>query len=71
MEMVAHQAVRIQLKRLALSQVEQGIEKCLVISLAEEYLLAVVATVHHVVHEAGSDRTKRSRHVAKLARRTA
>jgi hypothetical protein len=68
MEMVAHQAISVQGKRLALLKIEQSLQKCLIVSRFEEDVLAVVATIDNVVHQTRRDQTKWSRHDAILPR---
>jgi len=67
MKMVAHQAVAIELERLARLQVGNHLEKGAVIGLLVEDVLAVVATIDDVVHEAFVDQSQRPWHGRNLS----
>jgi hypothetical protein len=66
MDVVSHKAVAVQLKRLPLLQVSQGLEEGDIIPLLFEHRLAIVATVNHVVGQTIGNRSQRSRHAVIL-----
>jgi hypothetical protein len=56
-DVVSHKAVAVQLERLPLLQVSQGLEEGDIISLLFEHRLAIVATVNHVVGQTIGNRS--------------
>jgi len=57
MDMIAHQTITEQLERLSLFQVADRLEESRIVALAEEHGLPVVATIDHVVDQAGGNGT--------------
>jgi hypothetical protein len=63
---VAHQAIAVQVKRFSLLEVGNRSEERPVVAFAKEHRLAVVAPINHVVDQAVGDGTWRARHNANL-----
>ena len=51
MEMIRHQNIGVEIKRIALTNDAQGSQKCLVVALSKKYLLPIIAARHHVVEQ--------------------
>jgi hypothetical protein len=66
MDMIAHQTVAVQFKRLAFFEVGDGVEKSHVVAFVAKNRLAVVATIDHVIHQSIVNRSQRARHGDRL-----
>ena len=51
MDVIAHQAISVQVERHAFLQIGHRLEECAIVSVAVEHRLAVVAAVDDVVHK--------------------
>src|SRR5437773_11670100 len=67
MHVVRHQAVGVQLTRIAGSGQPEGGEKALIIDLVEEDRLAVIPSGHQVIETSGGMEARVTRHPARLA----
>ena len=62
MEVIAHEAIAKKLETLPLLDIGQRLEKGLIIARLVEHLLAIVATIDHMIDKTLGNRTKRTRH---------
>lgn len=57
MDVIAHQAITVQVEGLALLQIGHGLQKGQIIAFAAKNRLPVVAAVDHVIHKPVVDRS--------------
>jgi hypothetical protein len=66
MDMIAHQAIAVQIERLAFLEVGDGLEEREIVTVAVKYRLAVVSAVDHVIDQPVIDRSQGARHSGRL-----
>jgi hypothetical protein len=67
MEMVVHQAIGIQPKRITFFGLGQGVEELLEVGIVQEDAGAIIAPVERVVNQTVADQSRLSAHAGSLS----